>query len=152
MPSAGDRQANKVWDDGLGAWRKYGDIQALDGEDLNLVTTGGGALQHNGAPIVESGSNSDGEWTRWADGTQVCRVTDYDGGHSEVKTWVFPKEFIDDEYSVSSTVTWVEQVNRAVIRRSDQSTDNTQLQYSIAQPDETTSNVHVDFVVVGWWK
>ena len=23
-----------------------------------------------GAPIVESGSNSDGSWTRWADGTQ----------------------------------------------------------------------------------
>lgn len=25
-----------------------------------------------GSPIVESGSNSDGEWTRWADGTQHC--------------------------------------------------------------------------------
>ena len=25
-----------------------------------------------GAPIVESGSNSDGEWTRWADGNQKC--------------------------------------------------------------------------------
>jgi len=28
--------------------------------------------QVGGAPIVESGSNSDGEWTRWADGTQIC--------------------------------------------------------------------------------
>jgi len=27
-----------------------------------------------GTPIVESGSNSDGEWTRWADGTQECRI------------------------------------------------------------------------------
>ena len=26
----------------------------------------------DGAPIVESGSNSDGEWTRWSDGTQIC--------------------------------------------------------------------------------
>lgn len=25
-----------------------------------------------GDPIVESGSNSDGSWTRWADGTQHC--------------------------------------------------------------------------------
>ena len=25
----------------------------------------------DGAPIVESGSNADGEWTRWADGTQI---------------------------------------------------------------------------------
>ena len=26
-----------------------------------------------GDPVVESGSNADGEWTRWADGTQHCR-------------------------------------------------------------------------------
>jgi len=25
-----------------------------------------------GDPVVESGSNADGEWTRWADGTQTC--------------------------------------------------------------------------------
>lgn len=25
------------------------------------------------APIVESGSNADGAWTRFADGTQICR-------------------------------------------------------------------------------
>jgi len=25
----------------------------------------------DGAPIVESGSNADGEWTKWADGTQT---------------------------------------------------------------------------------
>jgi hypothetical protein len=25
-----------------------------------------------GDPIVESGSNVDGEWTRWGDGTQIC--------------------------------------------------------------------------------
>jgi len=29
----------------------------------------------DGAPIVESGSNADGEWTRWADGTQICYLT-----------------------------------------------------------------------------
>ena len=29
--------------------------------------------QVGGDPIVESGSNADGEWTRWADGTQICR-------------------------------------------------------------------------------
>jgi len=31
--------------------------------------------QVGGDPIVESGSNSDGEWTRWADGTQICTGT-----------------------------------------------------------------------------
>ena len=28
--------------------------------------------QVGGDPLVESGSNADGEWTRWADGTQIC--------------------------------------------------------------------------------
>ena len=28
--------------------------------------------QVGGDPIVESGSNADGEWTRWSDGTQLC--------------------------------------------------------------------------------
>jgi len=28
--------------------------------------------QVGGDPIVESGSNADGEWTRWSDGTQIC--------------------------------------------------------------------------------
>jgi hypothetical protein len=31
--------------------------------------------QVGGDPIVESGSNADGEWTRWADGTQICTGT-----------------------------------------------------------------------------
>lgn len=32
-----------------------------------------------GSPVVESGSNSDGEWTRWADGTQMCKTTPITG-------------------------------------------------------------------------
>jgi len=31
--------------------------------------------QVGGDPIVESGSNADGEWTRWADGTQIVTST-----------------------------------------------------------------------------
>jgi len=30
--------------------------------------------QVGGDPVVESGSNSDGEWTRWSDGTQICKT------------------------------------------------------------------------------
>lgn len=46
-----------------------------------------------GDPIVESGSNSDGEWTRWADGTQVCRYKGATNNTSDV-TWVFPSQFL----------------------------------------------------------
>lgn len=37
------------------------------GTDANFIAM----PQVGGDPIVESGSNADGEWTRWADGTQV---------------------------------------------------------------------------------
>jgi len=45
-------------------------------------------LWEDGNPVVESGSNSDGEWTRWADGTQICAGA-YDSGNSKS----FPKNF-----------------------------------------------------------
>lgn len=54
--------------------------------------------QVSGNPIVESGSNSDGEWTRYADGTQMCRVegvviTLTSGAESAFLTWVYPVAF-----------------------------------------------------------
>ena len=59
-----------------------------------------------GDPIVESGSNTDGEWTRWADGTQICHGTASGLDATEAvgsifKTpyftaWVFPAVFIAD--------------------------------------------------------
>ncbi len=61
-----------------------------------------------GDPVVESGSNSDGEWTKWADGTQQCRlrrdVTVSSGEWSTLNsnlmflplaTWSFPLTFTD---------------------------------------------------------
>lgn len=54
-------------------------MEARTFEVSNTPTLFGGAEanfinmpQVGGDPIVESGSNSDGEWVRWADGTQIC--------------------------------------------------------------------------------
>jgi len=44
-----------------------------------------------GDPIVESGGNADGEWTRWADGTQICRGNVPSG--SAPLTKVYPMSF-----------------------------------------------------------
>ena len=61
--------------------------------------------QVGGDPIVESGSNADGEWTRWADGTQITHlisgtltasdeVTSGSGLYSSsVSTATFPRAF-----------------------------------------------------------
>lgn len=53
--------------------------------------------QVDGNPIVESGSNSDGEWTRWADGTQIVKADriEFTGlsGTSHGQDFPYPKEF-----------------------------------------------------------
>ena len=53
-----------------------------------------------GDPIVERGSNSDGEWTRWADGTQYCGVSItlvYAAANIIATTWNFPVAFTGDQ-------------------------------------------------------
>jgi len=60
--------------------------------------------QVGGDPIVESGSNSDGDWTRWADGSQKARHNLQAAGQVNLATgnvfqtgsaiWTFPAAFI----------------------------------------------------------
>ena len=63
--------------------------------------------QVGGDPIVESGSNADGEWTRWSDGTQVTlrRVTNVQitaiGGAGSI-FYATPRVF-DSSYKVSGS-------------------------------------------------
>jgi hypothetical protein len=49
---------------------KFSSILA-GGSDANFTAM----PQVGGDPIVESGSNADGEWTRWSDGTQAAWFT-----------------------------------------------------------------------------
>ena len=70
-----------------------------------------------GDPVVESGSNADGEWPRWADGTQICThvftgaVNDFGAGtlldmyRSYSLNWTFPVAFIATPVMSSSVVT-----------------------------------------------
>jgi hypothetical protein len=71
--------------------------------------------QVGGDPIVESGSNSDGEWTRWSDGTQICSDARDDAGvHSgstgvtglnasnDIWEWTYPSSFVGTVAAVIS--------------------------------------------------
>ena len=87
------------------------DISTNTSDILERAELSGGPLanfttmpQVGGDPIVESGSNADGEWTRWADGTQICRFSDtvtdqsisgsYGPLYQGVRTWTFPVTFV----------------------------------------------------------
>jgi len=53
---------------GSGSYSDWQEIPSLaGGADANFTAM----PQVGGDPIVESGSNADGEWTRWSDGTQI---------------------------------------------------------------------------------
>ena len=66
-----------------------------------------------GNPIVESDSNSDGEFTRWADGTQICgAIVDAltpandsigEGFRSEIDEFDFPQVFVSSPRATAST-------------------------------------------------
>ena len=70
--------------------------------------------QVGGDPIVESGSNADGEWTRWADGTQICSVSSTPSTLTTSTavgalargsvTWDFPIAFISTPTGCSSSL------------------------------------------------
>ncbi|ULR87372.1 hypothetical protein [Comamonas sp. B21-038] len=75
-----------------------------------------GGLNMNGIPIVERGSNTDGEYVRYADGTQFCSkiltintaISNSDGGgvlySPAVNLGAFPKTFSPQAPSVNLTV------------------------------------------------
>jgi len=71
---------------------RYAEITG--GADANFAAM----PQVGGAPIVESGSNIDGEWTRWADGTQTIFRTyvaiSVASGGSRVSAFTFPVIFV----------------------------------------------------------
>jgi len=76
--------------------RQWTDTQyaGLDGgANANFTTM----PQVGGDPIVESGSNADGEWTRWSDGTLIAqnRLTlAYESSTEFRLIWTYPSSFI----------------------------------------------------------
>ena len=86
---------------------KFSSILA-GGSDANFTAM----PQVGGDPIVESGSNADGEFTKWADGTMICfmseNISDTDvntatGGLfvSAQLSWTHPVVFVGDDPTIS---------------------------------------------------
>ena len=81
-------------------------LRKIQGKISSILAGGSNANftampQVGGDPIVESGSNADGEWTRFSDGTQICTGTDGAGIGATTFTLTFPNTFINTNYSIT---------------------------------------------------
>jgi hypothetical protein len=121
--------------------------------------------QVGGDPVVESGSNADGEFTKWADGTQICTIekladsaTSYGTGtgidpyRSALNNYSFPIAFFSTSPVVSSSAyrntTGVERIAYAAFA----STSTTQIinAQSVAARNDVAPTLM--FNAIGRWK
>jgi hypothetical protein len=72
---------------GYSAWKLVNIFRTDESGDFYSF----GSIDSSGEILVESGKNANGDWTRWADGTQTCRTKL--GGTNPV-SWTFPVAFI----------------------------------------------------------
>ena len=67
----------------------------IDSDGINISSPDNNGLSINGAPIMESGSNANGYWVRFVDGTQICAGR-FTGNGEYVVT--LPMNFINSDY------------------------------------------------------
>lgn len=70
----------------------------IDNHGINISSPDNNGLSINGAPIIESGSNANGYYTKFADGTLICY------GNKTISNYAmtinYPAIFIDTNYSL----------------------------------------------------
>ena len=70
----------------------------IDNNGINISSPDNNGLNINGAPIIESGSNANGYYTKFADGTLICY------GNKTISNYAmtinYPAIFIDTNYSL----------------------------------------------------
>jgi hypothetical protein len=111
--------------------------------DFNTMPTVGGD------PVVESGSNADGEWTRWADGTQLMQNI-----HTPTSTFgtkTFQNTSVSNPSSIQCTVYELDGSGATTVRL-EGARNTTSIDYRTFY---TTSQIQADrlfFVIWSRWK
>lgn len=57
----------------------------------------------SGGGVIASGSNANGSYTRFSDGTQMCWKNDFVAAGSSGGVWTFPVPFVDADVAVNAT-------------------------------------------------
>lgn len=98
---------------------------------------------------VEKGSNSNGEWIRWADGTQICSEDNVSTLSGSVKTVTLPASMASSAYALS-----IATINLAVSRLVTAG-NKTSTTFDVESWNTTDSTNTVtpgfDYVAVGTW-
>lgn len=119
----------------------------------------GGPLQVEGKRIIESGSNSNGNYVKWSDGTMICTKYANFGEKSISNPWGslyetdeitigdYPQAFVERPI-VSITPN-----NTFFVEKHGSSTTNTSWgKFWAARPVSTTMYIAVECIAIGRWK
>ncbi len=100
-------------------YQKDEDVIAVDHSTSEVEFSGtvvAGGLVSNGAPVVESGSDSNGNWVKWSDGTMIIHkvetVTDqsidnaYGSLYQGVRAYTFPQQFSETPTPLTTVFKW----------------------------------------------
>ncbi|MED0689963.1 DUF859 family phage minor structural protein [Bacillus licheniformis] len=120
-----------------------------------------GELSINGRQIAQHGSNSNGEWVRYYDGTQICWHIDvirggtsegyYSSGFSATpsRNWTFPMAFKDD--NVATTANERGGAGRTFGGLGAQATGNTSTSYVLYRARSVTNDIYASLLAIGRW-
>lgn len=74
-------------------------------EPSDVVGTVSHSAGESTGAVVESGSNANGAYTRFADGLQICTISGLSSSDSADVTWTFPAVFFHEAHPFRTTVT-----------------------------------------------
>ena len=134
----------------------------LNSVGVNCFPSKANDIALNGSSVVESGSNSNGNYVKFADGTMICylniEVTDqalnnayganlYQGS----RTWTYPVQFIDDNVSVScGQFQWGTSASWGTVVNADKTSANLRGIDAFSRASGTATKIQA--TAIGRWK
>ncbi len=100
-----------------------------------------------GSAIIETGSNANGNYTKFADGTLICSASGFASASGAAATWSFPESFATTSISVTATLRGA----TAGVATVDGLTTSGADIYSFDMSGADTISPNVDLIAVGRW-
>lgn len=122
--------------------------QTIQTQVSSAVSSVKSSIESRGAGIVAKGSNANGSWTKFGDGTMICKFrVNTSAFASNLYTWVFPAEFKSEPYCPGATATNTGAYGAAC--RSSVPTTNLTTQALFYWWQPLGSNLNFDLIAIG---